>query len=292
LDNSAMNELRNAEETRNIVLTTLSRLATRGTMSHVNVYDLQRESNIGDDFYPTVDFLRRKGFLAKFNLRIEITDSGIEEAERIVQNQRDIVLQKLNELAAESKIGYVLVTKIAQALGLDFNNVYEIFRYWEEKQCVEMSHEVDIEHELVRITSIGIDALEGHDHAALMSPSNITYNTTVQGHNYGGIQQGGQGNTQNVTLTNTNNPNFDKAIASIIELIRSSNLPADDKQELEGEVANVNKLALREPAAGLLERAKSRLDMVRLGLQGTDLLIKAGPHLEAAWEFLKHKFGG
>jgi hypothetical protein len=287
-----MSELRNAEEIRNIVLMTLYRLATRGTMSHVNIYDLQRESDIGDDFYPTIDFLRRKRLLEKFNLRVEITDRGIEEAERIMQNQRDIALQKLNELAVESEIGYVLVTKIAQALGLDFNKLYEIFRYWEEKQYVEMSHEVDIEHELVRITSIGIDALEGRDRAALMSPSNITYNTTVQGHNYGGIQQGGQGNKQNITHTNTNNPNFDKAIASIIELIRSSNLPADDKQELEGEVANVNKLALREPAPGLLEKAKSRLDMVRLGLQGTDLLIKAGPHLEAAWEFLKHKFGG
>jgi hypothetical protein len=69
-------------------------------------------------------------------------------------------------------------------------------------------------------------------------------------------------------------------------------LPADDKQELEGEVGNVNKLALREPAPGLLDRAKSRLDMVRLGLQGTDLLIKADPHLETAWEFLKQRFGG
>jgi len=119
--------------------------------------------------------------------------------------------------------------------------------------------------------------------------SSTTYNTTIHGPNYGGIQQGGQGNTQNVTLTN--NLEFDTAISSIIEIIRASPLSDDDKHELEGEVSKVNKAALKNPASGLLETAKTRLDIVRLGLQGTDLLIKAGPHLAVAWGYLKHRFG-
>ena len=256
-------------------------------MSHVNIYDLQRESDIGEDFYPTIDFLRRKQYLEKFNLRVEITDRGIEEAERIVQSQRDIALQKLYELAAESEIGYVLVTKIAQSLGLDFNKLYDIFRYWEEKQCVEMSHEVDIEQELVRITSIGIDTIEGRGHAAQIPPSNITYNTTVQGHNYGGIQQGTNRSTQNVTLTHTNNPDFDKAIASIAELIRASNLPAEEKEELQGEVASINKLALKEPNQGTLERAKLKLDYLKTSLTAADLAVKAAPYLPALYHFFQ-----
>ncbi len=33
-------------------------------------------------------------------------------------------------------------------------------------------------------------------------PETITYNTTIQGHNYGNIQQGGQGNTQSLKNRN------------------------------------------------------------------------------------------
>ncbi len=119
----------------------------------------------------------------------------------------------------------------------------------------------------------------------------VYYSTTIQGHNYGAIAQGGKGNIQNVTLTNTNNPNFDQALASLVELIRTAQISDDDKQELEEEVGRVNKLALREPAPGLLDRAKSRLDMIKLAVTGTDIAIKAAPHLDTLWELLKQRFG-
>lgn len=120
--------------------------------------------------------------------------------------------------------------------------------------------------------------------------SSTIYNTTIHGSNYGGVQQGGQDNTQNTTFSN--NAEFDAAISSLVEIIRASGLSDDDKREMEEELNKVNQVALKEPAPKLLEKAKTRLDIVRLGLQGTDLLIKAGPHLQVAWEYLKYRFGG
>lgn len=117
-----------------------------------------------------------------------------------------------------------------------------------------------------------MEAIESDGQQAGSAPG-ISFTTNIHGPNYGGIPQGGRGNTQNVTLTNTNNPNFDQAIANIVELIRASNLPADDKQELEEEVGKVNKLALKEPAPGLVDKAKSRLDVIKLGLQGTEMAM-------------------
>ena len=137
----------------------------------------------------------------------------------------------------------------------------------------------------------GIEFLESGGRRAGAAPP-VSYTTNIHGPNYGGIQQGGQGNVQNVTLTNTNNPDFDRALASLVELIRSSQIPDDDKQELEEEVGNVNKLALREPAPGMLERAKTRLDMIKLAITGTDIAMKAAPHINTLWELLQQRFGG
>jgi hypothetical protein len=115
----------------------------------------------------------------------------------------------------------------------------------------------------------------------------VHYTTNIQGHNYGGIQQGGQGNVQNITLTHTNNPDFDRALASLVEIIRSSNLPADDKEELQGEVASINKLALKEQNPNTLERAKLKLDYLKTSLTAADLAVKAAPYLPALYQFFQ-----
>jgi hypothetical protein len=47
---------------------------------------------------------------------------------------------------------------------------------------------------------------------------------------------------------------------------------------------------LSEPKPGLLERAKARMDVVKLGLAGTEALIKVTPHLQKIWDLLSSKF--
>jgi hypothetical protein len=118
----------------------------------------------------------------------------------------------------------------------------------------------------------------------------VHYTTNIHGPNYGGIQQGGQGNVQNITLTN--NPDFDRAVASLVELIRNSSIPEDDKEDIRGDIDKVSKLALKEPAPGLLGRAKNRLDLIKVAVTGTDIAIKASPHIDTLWEMVKQRFGG
>jgi Mn-dependent DtxR family transcriptional regulator len=219
---------------------------------------------------------------------ISLTPEGIREAERIVElryaEKERRVLQKLYDERERRYTNPHQPDELARELNLDLREVQDIVIELERKGLTKGNDQA------TWIIAAGMELIESGGQQ--IAAPGVSFTTNIHGPNYGGIQQGGQGNTQNVTLTNTNNADFDRALASIVELIRASNLPAHDKEELEGEIVNVNKLALREPSPGLLERAKSRLDLVRLGLQGGDLLIKAGPHLEVAWEFLKHKFGG
>jgi len=97
----------------------------------------------------------------------------------------------------------------------------------------------------------------------------------------------GPGNIQVVNITN--NPGYDSAVAGLLDVIRESRLDNDDINELRDEVAKLNRLAISEAKPGLLEKAKARIDYIKIGLAGTDALIKASPHLLDIWEFLSHK---
>lgn len=220
---------------------------------------------------------------------IKITPRGVDEVDRLMENQKKQVLGKLYKLAS-GRLQSIPVSDLAESLGLSFEETYDDLKFWEDRNLVEMSHDVDREYESVKLTRLGLDAVE-HPGQGTPAGSQITYNMNI-GANYGGAQQGGYGNIQNVTLTNTNNPDIDRVLGTLLELIRSSQIPADDKQELEDEVGKVNKLALREPAPGMLERAKSRLDMIKLAITGTDIAMKAAPHLNTLWELLQQRFGG
>lgn len=275
------------EEKRDRVLLALYQL--HSTVSpHVNVSELKELADVGDDFYNILKYLGVNGkrWLVKTNLRINITPSGIDRAEELVKmgmaETMQSVLRKIYNMSGPDHNKDVNYFELQRELKMGGRDLNPILKDFEDKGWLGGGSD-----EVVRLTPRGVLEIEN---PKLENRSGDIYQTNIYGSNYGGVQQGGQGNTQNITLTN--NADFDRALASIIELIRASNLSADDKEELEGDVSSVKKLALREPAPGLLDRAKSRLDLVRMGLQGADLLMKASPHIDAAWEFLRHKFGG
>ena len=195
------------------------------------------------------------------------------------------VLQKLYDERERRHTNPHVPEELARDLKLDVDEVYDIINELEGQGLIGGTDEASW------IIPPGIKLIESDDPRA-GTASNVSFTTNIHGPNYGGIQQGGKGNTQNITLTNTHNSDFDRALASLVELIRSSQIQDDDKQELEEEVGKVNKLALREPTSGLLDRAKSRLDMIKLAVTGTDIAIKAAPHLDTIWELLKQRFGG
>lgn len=288
-----MSKVFKAEELRRHYLHRLYELS--GGSSHELVPFRQIDADLGisdDEDTKIVTYLKAKG-LAHYSTfgHVSITTRGIDEVEAAMRKSyaetERMILRKIYDMSGPNHTEWVIITDLGKDLAMNIHELYDILNDLEHRKGLIGS--VD---QAVWVKPAGLEFIESGGQSLTGAASNITYTTNIHGPNYGGIQQGGQGNTQSITLTKTNNGDFDKALASIVELVRASDLPVDDKQELECEVATVNKLALREPAPGILERAKSRIDMIKLSLQGTELLIKVGPHLEVAWEYLKHRFSG
>ncbi len=136
------------------------------------------------------------------------------------------------------------------------------------------------------MTPLGIEEVENRRNQQ-NTTSGITQNTTnIHGSNYGGIQQGGQNNTQNITVTN--NPEFDKAIAGILEVIKSASINNEDKEELLADVKAINNLALKEPSPNLIERAKSRINLLEASFKAVDLAIKVAPYMPQIYAFFEN----
>jgi hypothetical protein len=81
----------------------------------------------------------------------------------------------------------------------------------------------------------------------------------IQGHNFGPIQQAGQGNTQNVTI----NAQFNAKIDELLNLIDvAQELSPVQKLKANTDIRYVQELSKLEPSAEVQEEAKSRLDGV------------------------------
>lgn len=216
---------------------------------------------------------------------ISLTPKGIEEAERIVESRyaekETRVLKKIYELSGQNTVKPVGFHELVPAVGMTDREVSGVCKGLEEQGYIDWPG-----GDYVQITAAGIHAIESLGQPKPNS-SGDTYNMNI-GTLHGAAQQG-SGNVQNVNITVTNNPEFDQAIAATVELIKASGLPDDEIEELEGEVASLNRLMLSESKPGLLERAKARIDVVKLGLAGTEALIKTAPHLEKIWELLRAK---
>jgi Mn-dependent DtxR family transcriptional regulator len=216
---------------------------------------------------------------------ISLTIDGRREAERIVESRyaekETRVLKAIYELSGQNTTKIVGFHEMVPTVGMSDREVSGICKGLEERGFIYWP-----DGDFVTITRAGIQAID-----SLGQPppkGGDTYNLHI-GTAHGPIQQG-SGNTQNIQLNVTNNPDFDQAIQSLLQLIGSSSLPVKD--EIQEQVVQVNKLALQEPSTGLLEKAKFRLSMIEVGLKGTDLLIKAGPYLAIASEYFRRKYGG
>lgn len=212
------------------------------------------------------------------NKRIEL-----DGTERMKERMR--VLRKVYDLSGPRKMDWVLIDNIVEELGMEFRDVNDILIYWERKGLLEGR-----EHD-VKLTPAGLDEIEearqgrGTEHL----PANITniFNAPV-----GGVQQNTQGSTQyiNQAITTTGDSDFDSAIASLLELLNSSSMPDDDKEELQNEIKSVNKLALKEKDPSSLERAKLKLEYIKTSLSATDIAIKAAPHFPVLYHFFENLF--
>lgn len=115
-----------------------------------------------------------------------------------------------------------------------------------------------------------------------------SFTTNIHGPNYGGIQQGGQGNIQNITLTS--NPNFNEAIAKLTELVKTSSLNEFDKEDVIRDVERLQQLASKEKKPDVIDRAQKKLEAIKTGIEvgekGGQLALKAAPYLATLWQLI------
>jgi uncharacterized protein YqfB (UPF0267 family) len=274
------------EEKRIRVLLSLYQLHT--TVSpHVDVEDLEKLADVGGDYYEILRYLGApgKGWLKKSNMVVRLTSEGIDKAEEIIKMQMaekmQLVLKKIYDMAGSVHTSEVNYFALQQELGMNIRELTPILNDFDNRGWMG-----NCSDEAVCLSSAGVLAVEN---SRLESrDGGDIYQTNIHGNNYGGIQQGTHGSTQTITLTHTSNPDFDKALASIAELIRTSSIADDEKEELQGEVQSINKLALKELNQANLERAKLKLDYLKTSLTAADLVVKAAPYLAALYHFFQH----
>jgi Mn-dependent DtxR family transcriptional regulator len=217
--------------------------------------------------------------------RVFLLPKGRPEAERIVEQRyaakETLVLKKIYELSGQNTTKIVGFHELVPATGMTDREVSGVCKGLEEQGFIEWPG-----GDYVNITSAGIHAIESLGQPPPKAGGD-TYHMKI-GTVHGAVQQG-SGNVQNVNITVTNNPEFDQAIAGLLQLIQASRSPDDEIEELKDEVVKLNRLALSEPKPGLLEKAKARIDLMKVSFEGAKLLVQAAPYLHTAWEYFKAK---
>ena len=78
---------------------------------------------------------------------------------------------------------------------------------------------------------------------------------------HGGVQVGGHNNTQNINITS--NSSVDEVVNKLVEVLRSSSLPELEKEDAIEAAQRLPQLAEKEKSTEVLERAKSRLEVIK-----------------------------
>jgi len=276
-------------------LLTLHQLA-EGTTSGVSVEDV--ESYMGmepSQLDKVASYLLGEGYIKQVTFTtVGLTHPGLKEVERLLslpyEEIEGRVLWMINYLSGGSLSRLVLISALARRLVRDERELYPIVNDLDERKGL-----IRALNEAIVLLPAGKEALEESHRRQKSAPpmtqkAGDVYNTTIE--NLHGAAQFGSNNVQNVQINATNNPEFDDAIASLLQIIKSSALADDEVGELREEVAKLNRLALSKPKPDSLEKAKFRLDKAKLCFEGTKLMIQAAPHLHTAWEYLRLKFGG
>lgn len=205
----------------------------------------------------------------------------IEVSPAALQAKRYRVLRKLYDLAPNDKHGDVIVSDLANALGMQYQEVNRILLYWEEKNMVYSPSD-----ESVALTAPAIDEIEStiqHPNRGTkhFPPTIITYNdnsVTVHGNAQNVI--GGQNNTQNI-----NQPLSEilPKLAELIAAVRQADFP--DREEVVQELEKVQALAEGEQNEGTWKRIQSRLNVAKTSMEIVGFAYKTLPYWPMIWDY-------
>jgi predicted nucleic-acid-binding protein len=273
-------------ERERTVLKAVYEMAKRQPEVMVLIVDLAKAVEMSQqELIPILnDLQERKGLLGGINEAVWIPPKGIEFLEQSArgfsqQTYRDKEYSVLKKLVEHSED--LSSEQLATSLFLTEDDVNTILLDFKNKGWVELRFGY-----IASIMPTGKTAFyKWHEGLESRSqPVAVTYNV----HNWGTAQIGGQGNT--INIQRTNNPAFDNAIRSIVELLNSSSLSPDDKMETLSELQSINKLAVQAPA-NAFERAKLKITAIETIVKATELgtkLAEYWPVILTYFELLKN----
>lgn len=93
----------------------------------------------------------------------------------------------------------------------------------------------------------------------------------------GGVQIGGQGNVQSVTITNTSNPDIAAALNGLSKLIAEASHSDLEKEEYQSAIQRIDALTKKEQTAEVRDLAKSKILTIETAMRAGGLALKAAP---------------
>lgn len=221
-------------------------------------------------------YLKQEGLIDYYSFtHINITHDGRKVAEKMMaeiyaQKERR-VLEAIADMSRMSSI--VVFPDLAKRLQMSEQELALVCSGLDEKNQISFQG-----GDFVQMKPAGYEALDPKQE----SPGS-TINYLQIGQNFGNAAAGSQ-----ISQTINVNPDFDSAIKSLLELVQSSNLENDKKEELLDDIIQVNKLTARKSS---IEKIKSAFEYVKVGFQAANLMVAATPHLDKIWHIIETMYG-
>lgn len=180
------------------------------------------------------------------------------------------ILSIINSFCKGSTSHPVVAYKVADVMGIPQQQFISTVAELDKKGLVVMNSRY-----AVWLTQRGIDVIGKPTN----SEQTTQYTTNIHGPNYGGLQQGGHQNTQNVQVNI--NPDFDENLTKLIKLINTSSLTELQKEDAIEALERLPRLAQKGKSPDVIDAAKKRLDLVKTTIEvGTNLSTIAMPYLQ------------
>ena len=231
--------------------------------------------------------LSKKGFVEYHFPFAIISPAGIEEVEKNMEKsyaeEELLVLKKIFEMGKKHQLRDVEYSDLAKEVGDLSNPFHMIVDELENKRFLQSV----ASDGCVRISPRGIEFLQQARNSFQSNTgntNNFNFHAPVAA-----FQNQTQNSTQNTTqiVSITNNPDFDKAISSMTEVIKTSSISNDDKEEFLHELQSIIKLAQKEPTPEIGRKGLAKIEYFNSIVKASDVALKLAPHLPAISDYFE-----
>lgn len=211
-----------------------------------------------------------------------LTPTGVYLAEEYMAKdyaeKELLVLKTIQQLSKYNPNNQVHFSDLQKAVNMSLHDLNEIITELDNRKGY-LGQAFD-EH--LKLSPAGKEFLQGKSNTN--NQAGNTYNTYINAPSNNQI--GGKNNTQNAQINI--NPEFDKAIESLVDLVKNSSFSEIDKEDHIADIERIKQLSQKEKSPDVIERAQKKISLLKSALEVGEMVVKATPLLE----ILSKTFGG